>query len=125
MSRSATRPCASAASRGALVRRRSIRWRGPPRRGSGPPKAALRARATRGSSRDARADAVRAVRASSAVLSSDEDALDWLVDRAPLVLVWLVAAQQVKPVAALFDCALQELGQQHDPRREVPRIRVD
>ena len=61
--------------------------------------------------RDARAGAVRAVQASSAVLSSNEDALDWLVDRAPLVLVRLVAAQQVEPIAALGDRLLQELGE--------------
>ena len=57
--------------------------------------------------------------------SSDEQPLDRLVDRAPLVLVGLVAAQEVEPPHARGEGAL-DVGVDHeDAGRQVARIGVD
>ena len=88
--RSARGPCARSGCTGAPARRRWCRSRGPRRRGSDRSAArwiAARARG-RGCSRRW---------ASSALRSPNEHPLDWLVDGAPLVLVGLVAAQEVEP----------------------------
>ena len=54
-----------------------------------------------------------------------EDPLDRLVDRAPLVLVRLVAAQEVEPATTGRDGRLHELCDHEHARREVARVRID
>src|SRR3989442_524457 len=65
-----------------------------------------------------------APRAPSGIGSIDEDALDGLVDGAPLVLVGLVAAQEVELPAPGGDRLLDVAGDHHDARREVAGVRV-
>ena len=87
---------ATSARTGAPGRRRWCRSRGSRRRGRGRARASGSARAGRG--RDPRS-AGAPIRLAAAVVAPDEQALDRLVDRAPLVLVGLVAAQEVEPRA--------------------------
>src|SRR5437762_11640229 len=60
----------------------------------------------------------------SGIRAVDEDALDRLVHRAPLVLVRLVAAQEVQLRAAGGDRLLDVARDHDDARREVARVGV-
>ena len=61
----------------------------------------------------------------SAVPSSDEQPLDRLVDRAPLVLVGLVAAQEVEPPDAGRQGTLDQRVDHEHAGRQVARVGVD
>ena len=117
--RSASGPSGSRARRGAPGRRRSCRSRGPRRPGS--PAAGSGGRSTGVEAGIARASG----RSRQPFLPPDEEALDRLVHGAPLVLVGLVAAQEVEPPHAGRERALDVGVDHHDARRQVARVGVD
>ena len=115
--RSAPGRAGSPARRGAPGRRRSCRSRGPRRRGSAARPAGVGRveRASRQGSQRRRCAHRQPSR------SSDEQALDRLVDRAPLVLVGLVAAQEVEPAACRASSARCDVGVDHQRRPATGR----
>ena len=56
---------------------------------------------------------------------ADEEPLDRLVDRAPLVLVGLVAPKEVEAAPAAFDRVADAPGDEDDTGRELAGLRVD
>src|SRR6266540_3190664 len=56
--------------------------------------------------------------------TTDEQAVDRFVHRAPVVLVGLVTAEKVEPPPAKGDGRLHEVGDEHDAGREVPGVRI-
>ena len=110
----------SPARRDAPGRRRSCRSRGPRRRGSRRPPAAFGA-FERGQARDPTA----AVRSCQPFRRRTRRRWIGLVDRAPLVLVRLVAAQEVEPADAGREGALDHGVDHQDARRQVARVGVD